>query len=89
MTTVIDEKRVYPRVPLNSQFILHLQGKKYSGSVINVSLAGLKLAGIKPEITQANIGQSAELFFNETEAAVGVKCRLNHINSAGVGVSFC
>ena len=89
MTTVFNEKRAYPRVPLNSQFILHLQGEKYSGSVANISLVGLKLTNIKPEIAQSNIGQSVELFFDESDAATSVKCRFSYIDSNNAGVSFC
>jgi hypothetical protein len=89
MSELSNEKRIFARIHLGSEFLLHLKDKEYTGNVSNISLGGLHLRNIQPELPNACIGQQIELFFTEDPERTGIKCEIKHRDDTGIGVSFC
>ncbi len=88
MTESNSEKRHHPRIPVNSSFLLHLNEEEYSGDVSNISIGGLLLGEIQPNLSQSYIGQQCELFFKTNNESKGIKCEIIHMEESGVGVLF-
>lgn len=88
MTELSNEKRIYARIHLDSEFIFYLKGKEHTGNVSNISLGGLHLRNIQPQLLNACIGQQIELFFEEGFEKTGIKCEIKHLDAIGIGVSF-
>ncbi len=88
MTEPNSEKRHHPRIPVNSRFLLHLKEEEYSGYVSNISIGGLLLGEIQPNLSQSCIGQQCALFFNKNDESKEIKCEIVHMEESGVGVMF-
>ena len=88
MTEISHEKRQFPRFPLNSQLTLQVKGTEYKGYTADIGLGGLQLVNIQPELTNTNIGQEGNLLFYKDNEKVEVKCKIQHISSSIIGLSF-
>ena len=88
MTEINHEKRQFPRFPLNSQLILQVEGTEYKGYTADIGLGGLQLVNIQPELTNTHIGQLGNLLFYKDNERVEVKCKIQHISSSTLGLSF-
>jgi len=89
MTEISHEKRQSPRFPLNSQLTLQIGGTEYTGYSANIGLGGLQLVNIQPKLTNTNIGQMGNLLLHKDNEKVEVKCKVQHISGAILGLSFC
>ncbi|MCK5355614.1 MAG: PilZ domain-containing protein [Methyloprofundus sp.] len=88
MTKPNNEKRHFPRFPLNSCLTIQLGGTKYTGHSSDVSLGGLFLTELQPKLTDISLGQLGELFHYQNDERIQMKFEVKHLNDTGIGLNF-
>lgn len=88
------EKRKHPRFSIGNQYTIILNGNHYKGIIGNISLGGVYLSTISPEITLDSIFQDCEITMNLDKTEISLPCSISFIAPKhsqignGVGIAF-
>ena len=90
----IIEKRKYTRFPAVNECILILNGAQHYGVIGNISLGGIYLKTIMPEINDNSLFNHCEVRMNVADTDIFIPCTISFIASEsntppdGAGISF-
>lgn len=92
--TDFSEKRKHPRHSVSNAYSLELSGTHYQGKIGNLSLGGVFLETISPQITDNNMFQNCTLSMLLLGTELSLPCSISFIASensqlrGGVGIAF-
>jgi len=88
------DRRIHVRAPLQLEFHLAVGGKSHIGVTGNVSLGGVYLEKISPELQKTDLARSAELTLQLNSDVIILNCQIVYICGdavpclEGIGVAF-
>ena len=87
MNTTVDERRKFPRAPLNSLLSFQVGESEYKGYAANISIGGLRLVEVQVE-ESIQVGELGKLSFYENKQQVDILCKIKHIDQESLGLEF-
>lgn len=88
------DRRIHVRAPLELEYHLAVGDKSYTGITGNVSLGGVYLKKISPELQKTDFARSAELTLQLNSDVIILNCQIVYICGdavpclEGIGVAF-